>query len=1031
MQEMFSQSNALSSTPRTRLKDFFPTTTPVPTYASDVKVNISESLKIMYIEKIFAERLNHKLKRRRPIFTNSTNMTIFDSSNRVLLFNMTGSLFLSNTSTNATFTTYAKNEYTFANNSGVLRVVELGLVEINNVTGNLAIHDTIRNLTLTNISGNLTVKDVRGNLTLNNITGNVTITDSWGNLTAKNVIGVLTIDDIFGSVIVDQVIGNLSIDEAGGSTTIMNVTGHVIVDEVSGVMSIVNVSGNVFVIGVSGRLHVQNVTGNLTVIGVRHRGDLIVDDVKGDLTINDVIGNVQIGHVTGMLRQLNTIRRGKQWQRRYGDHHHYQVRHSYELEEDDEEDEKEDEDDEEEENEEDYEYEYEGAEQEDEDSEEEEESNEAHEDLQKYLFKNNCTTRFNATPEDVDILCYVNGSLTSRLLSDIDLGSSSSSSSSSSEEGDGKSEDDNSEEDQSGELERDSAMEDDRDGNLISEEGLLSNERLSELGNRTRQAGDNSTNKLHSDVYDTGLSEEYSSEELNIIGGIDVGSAPATHGEIRLNDEFPSTVCYHPRMVERITHPLDGQLLWSPTEQKQMTSAYYWGLLVSQLAGVRLVGVMGGKMLMLGGVMMGGILTLLLPPLATLGPYWVFTLRLLIGITQGVCSPAVHALLAAWAPPSERNKMVAFTYSGIGVGAAVGGPVAAWLVRSIGWESLFYLQGALAVLWCGAWYIMAHDTPHDHPRIGARELRRISAAVAHHHAGRSLPIPWGAIIRSKHVLAIILAQATTSWMWYTLYHHVPFYASTALHGPVAQVQVVWLAALMAGCVVVVAYAVLADWAINHRWTTIVVIRRAANSLCTVITVACLIGLAQAKCHYNAVLACGALALAIGMPAVLVAALSNSLDLAPNHAAVIQGIAGTAAAAASLMAPSYKRYLITGQATLERWRTLWYTVAIFLVLGNCLYFLLASAKEQIWNRPVMLSIVTRPGNGRPESNGISLQNVNTFRNNNYTSSEFTSAVTIPAERSRAYGNTAATARSNNNNSRGLSNGCHDNAAFTLQ
>jgi hypothetical protein len=46
-----------------------------------------------------------------------------------------------------------------------------------------------------------------------------------------------------------------------------------------------------------------------------------------------------------------------------------------------------------------------------------------------------------------------------------------------------------------------------------------------------------------------------------------------------------------------------------------------------------------------------------------------------------------------------------------------------------------------------------------------------------------------------------------------------------------QVQVVWLAALMAGWVVVVAYAVLADWAINHRWTTIIVIRRAANSLC--------------------------------------------------------------------------------------------------------------------------------------------------------------------------------------------------------
>lgn len=84
---------------------------------------------------------------------------------------------------------------------------------------------------------------------------------------------------------------------------------------------------------------------------------------------------------------------------------------------------------------------------------------------------------------------------------------------------------------------------------------------------------------------------------------------------------------------------------------------------------------------------------------------------------------------------------------------------------------------------------------------------------------------------------------------------------------------------------------------------------------TVVTVACLIGLAQARCHFEAVLACGSLALALGMPAAACAALTNSLDLAPNHAAAIQGLAGTVAALASLVAPSYKLYLITGQVRL--------------------------------------------------------------------------------------------------------------------
>ena len=40
--------------------------------------------------------------------------------------------------------------------------------------------------------------------------------------------------------------------------------------------------------------------------------------------------------------------------------------------------------------------------------------------------------------------------------------------------------------------------------------------------------------------------------------------------------------------------------------------------------------------------------------------------KVILFLLQGLCAPAVHVLLAQWAPPYERTKMVAITYSGKG-----------------------------------------------------------------------------------------------------------------------------------------------------------------------------------------------------------------------------------------------------------------------------------------------------------------------------------------------------------------------------
>ena len=91
--------------------------------------------------------------------------------------------------------------------------------------------------------------------------------------------------------------------------------------------------------------------------------------------------------------------------------------------------------------------------------------------------------------------------------------------------------------------------------------------------------------------------------------------------------------------------------------------------------------------------------------------------------------------------------MVAFTYSGIAMGAALGGPLSAFLVEQIGWRSLFYIEGSIAIFWSILWFFLVDESPTTHPRISEKEKQYILTSIGQQHAGRKLSIPWCSIIR--------------------------------------------------------------------------------------------------------------------------------------------------------------------------------------------------------------------------------------------------------------------------------------------
>lgn len=87
--------------------------------------------------------------------------------------------------------------------------------------------------------------------------------------------------------------------------------------------------------------------------------------------------------------------------------------------------------------------------------------------------------------------------------------------------------------------------------------------------------------------------------------------------------------------------------------------SYFWGYFVSQIPGARIAESFSAKWVMFFSVTINIVCTLLTPLAAKLHYTAMIAMRIGEGIGGGVTFPAMHVMLASWAPPTERSTMSA------------------------------------------------------------------------------------------------------------------------------------------------------------------------------------------------------------------------------------------------------------------------------------------------------------------------------------------------------------------------------------
>lgn len=150
---------------------------------------------------------------------------------------------------------------------------------------------------------------------------------------------------------------------------------------------------------------------------------------------------------------------------------------------------------------------------------------------------------------------------------------------------------------------------------------------------------------------------------------------------------------------------ISKEFLISRAELSPVFSASLVGMMLGALAGGPVSDRFGRRPVLLAGLFYFGVMSLL----TALAPdvKWLLILRLMTGLGLGCVMPNAIALTSEFAPERVRATTVMLMFCGFSLGAALGGFVAAALIRDLGWQSVFIVGGVLPCLAAvAAWYLL-------------------------------------------------------------------------------------------------------------------------------------------------------------------------------------------------------------------------------------------------------------------------------------------------------------------------------------
>lgn len=269
-----------------------------------------------------------------------------------------------------------------------------------------------------------------------------------------------------------------------------------------------------------------------------------------------------------------------------------------------------------------------------------------------------------------------------------------------------------------------------------------------------------------------------------------------------------------------------------------------------------------------------------------------------------------------------------------------------------GWPSVFYIFGAIGILWAIVWLLLTHDRPENHPRISAKEKEYIQSSIGSGEDAqtRKYKTPWLRICSSPAVWAIVVANFCDNWGFYTFLTGLPSYLKEVLDFSITENGFVSALPYILSFIGTVGGGQLADWLRYNRILTTGEARKVFCSAGFLIPAFLLVSTSYVGCD-NTSLAVVLFTIALGVQSFNSTSYSvNHLDISPRFAGILVGITNAFGTIPGIVGPYVVGYLTNNQPTRAQWQKVFYISAGVFVFGWFIYLLFGSGELQSWNTP---------------------------------------------------------------------------------
>jgi len=238
---------------------------------------------------------------------------------------------------------------------------------------------------------------------------------------------------------------------------------------------------------------------------------------------------------------------------------------------------------------------------------------------------------------------------------------------------------------------------------------------------------------------------------------------------------FATTINYLDRQVIAILKPiLEKEIGLTEIDYGYIVMAFQVAYAVGMIFAGRLIDAVGTRL--------GYALSLIFWSIAAMlhafarGAFSFGVFRAMLGLAESGNFPAAIKTVAEWFPKKERALATGIFNSGANVGALLAPVVVPWLAYHLGWQSAFFLVGAIGFIWLIFWF-MWYQIPEKSKKLTPEELAYIKSDKDEQQDNEE-KVSWWKLLRFPQTWAFVIGKFLTDPVWWFYLFWIPSWLAT-------------------------------------------------------------------------------------------------------------------------------------------------------------------------------------------------------------------------------------------------------------